>query len=246
MIYMGSKRRIAKDILPIILKDRKEGQWFVDIFCGGCNLIDKVDGKRIANDYNEYLIDFWKAVQSGWLPPNHITKDEYIFIKDNKDVDKKLTLWAGIGCSYGGKWFGGWINDYKESRRQKNGKLPNHQKESLNGLLNQVDKLNNVKFFNKSYNEFDFKEPCIIYCDPPYENTTSYKDSFNHVEFWQWCRDKANQGHSVFISEYNAPNDFECLLEISTNTQLGNGCNTGNQTKTEKLFTYKANQTIFK
>ncbi len=30
-----------------------------------------------------------------------------------------MTLWAGICCSYGGKWFGGWINDYKENRRLK-------------------------------------------------------------------------------------------------------------------------------
>ena len=43
MKYMGSKNRIAKHLLPIILKDRKEGQWFVDTCVGGANLIDKVD-----------------------------------------------------------------------------------------------------------------------------------------------------------------------------------------------------------
>jgi len=32
-----------------------------------------------------------------------------------------------------------------------------------------------------------------------------------------------NNGHTVFISEYNAPKDFECLKEIQTNTQLCHG-----------------------
>ena len=35
MQYLGGKTRIAKEILPIILADRKEGQYFVEPFCGG-------------------------------------------------------------------------------------------------------------------------------------------------------------------------------------------------------------------
>lgn len=50
MKYMGSKNRIAKYILPIILKDRKECQWYVEPFVGGCNTIDKVVGNRIGSD----------------------------------------------------------------------------------------------------------------------------------------------------------------------------------------------------
>ena len=56
MKYMGSKARFAKDLLPIILKDRKEQQYYVEPFVGGCNIIDKVNGKRIASDSNKYLI----------------------------------------------------------------------------------------------------------------------------------------------------------------------------------------------
>ena len=41
MIYMGSKARIAKDILPIMLKDIGDN-YFVDCFCGGGNLIQFV------------------------------------------------------------------------------------------------------------------------------------------------------------------------------------------------------------
>lgn len=58
---MGGKTRIAKEILPLILADRKEGQYFVEPFCGGCNVTDKVSGNRIANDYNEYLIAMFRG-----------------------------------------------------------------------------------------------------------------------------------------------------------------------------------------
>ena len=32
---MGSKNRIVNEILPIILKDRKPNQWYVEPFVGG-------------------------------------------------------------------------------------------------------------------------------------------------------------------------------------------------------------------
>lgn len=237
MKYMGSKNRIAKHILPIMLKYRTPEMTWVEPFVGGANMIDKVEGKRIGADFNEYLIDFWNALKRGWTPPMHTTKDEYYSIKENKGRDTKMTLWAGICCSYGGKWFGGWINDYKENRRLQNGKLPNQQTESRNGVMRQLPKIKDVKFIHSSYQDLEIPPNSLIYCDPPYEGTTKYKDEFNHAEFWKWCRDKAAEGHIVFVSEYNAPKDFYCLKTVQTNTQLGNGCNTGNQTKLEKLFT---------
>ena len=56
MIYMGSKARVSKKILPIMLKNRKEGQYFVDLFTGGGNLIQNVEGNCIASDINPYTI----------------------------------------------------------------------------------------------------------------------------------------------------------------------------------------------
>nr|DAG34795.1 MAG TPA: DNA adenine methylase [Caudoviricetes sp.] len=34
MVYPGGKARIAKEILPVILADRKEGQYFAEPFLG--------------------------------------------------------------------------------------------------------------------------------------------------------------------------------------------------------------------
>ena len=79
MKYMGSKARHAKELLPIILAGRTEGQWYVEPFVGGANMIDKVDGNRIGADINEYLIEFLSALQKGCVPPQrtwtwHCTK----------------------------------------------------------------------------------------------------------------------------------------------------------------------------
>ena len=242
MKYMGSKNRIAKHILPIMLADRKENQYWVEPFVGGANMIDKVDGNRMGADINKYLIYFWNDLKNGFIPPIHTTKEEYFEIKDNKDNDFTMTLWAGICCSYGGKWFGGWINDYSEARRLKNGRLPNHQTERRNSVMKQIPKIKDVKFIHSSYEDLEIPNNSLIYCDPPYKGTTKYRDDFNHDEFWDWCREKTRKGHTVFISEYNSPDDFECVKEVTTNTQLGNGCNTGNQVKIEKLFKYKGKQ----
>ena len=60
---MGSKSRIAKYIVPIIQR-RMENyniKTFIDCFCGGCNIIDKVKcNKKIASDNNEFLIELFK------------------------------------------------------------------------------------------------------------------------------------------------------------------------------------------
>lgn len=46
MKYLGSKNKIAKHILPIMLENR-DGKTWVEPFVGGANTIDKIDGKRM-------------------------------------------------------------------------------------------------------------------------------------------------------------------------------------------------------
>lgn len=77
MRYLGGKTRIAKEILPLILADRKEGQYFVEPFCGGRNVTANVSGNRIANDCNEYLIAMFVGLLSGENYPEHIERELY-------------------------------------------------------------------------------------------------------------------------------------------------------------------------
>lgn len=243
MKYMGSKNRFAKELLPIILKDRGLNQWYVEPFAGGMNLIDKVGGNRIANDISTELIEMWKALVDGWKPPHRVSKEEYTHARENKKEYKPHILgWIGFRCSFSGDFFnGGCAGDYPESRRNKNGVLPNYQQESINSTKKQLPKLKGVKFENKQYSELEIPTNSIIYCDPPYEGTTKYvgRNSFNHLNFWEWCRTKTKEGHQVFVSEYNAPSDFKCIWEKETKSQLSaNGKSGGNKTSTEKLYVY--------
>lgn len=239
MVYMGSKARISKAILPIILANRKEGQMYYEPFVGGCNMIDKVSGYRIAADNNKYLIAMWQAMQQGWVPPEFISKEQYFYLKENKEEDLALTCWAGFCCSYGGKWFGGYVSDYPEKYRQKNGKLPNRQTESRNSVLKQFPLISNVVFLCCNYWEIDYAPNSLIYCDPPYKNTTGYKDSFDHASFWYWVKVMTIKGHQVFVSEYSAPPEFTSIFEMQSNTQLANGSASGNKDSKEKIFIFK-------
>tara|TARA_R110000744_G_scaffold353575_1_gene459921 strand:+ start:379 stop:1092 length:714 start_codon:yes stop_codon:yes gene_type:complete len=235
MKYMGSKNRFAKELLPIILKDRAPEQWYVEPMVGGANMIDKVEGNRLGADFNEYLADMWQALTDGWVPKEHYTKEEYTDIKNNKEnYPKYLVGYVGINCSYSGKWFGGYAGI-----TQTKGGVRDYQKEAFNNVTKQLKDLQNVIFEHKDYKNLTIPNKSIVYCDPPYEGTTKYKDGFNHTDFWDWVRNKTNQGHQVFVSEYKAPEDFKCVWEKETKSSLSaNGKSGGNKLSTEKLFVY--------
>lgn len=102
MYYLGGKTRIAKEILPIILADRKDGQYFVEPFCGGCNVTAKVSGNRIANDYNEYLIAMFVGLLSGEKYPEQIGPELYNDVKScfragSDKYDLGFMGWVGLG-----------------------------------------------------------------------------------------------------------------------------------------------------
>ena len=62
----------------------------------------------------------------------------------------------------------------------------------------------------------------------------------NHADFCEWCRTMSKKGHKIFISEYNAPEDFECIWEKGLSSSLSaNGKSGGNKKSVEKLFTIR-------
>lgn len=230
MKYMGSKNRHAKELLPIILANRKEGQFYIEPFVGGANMIDKVDGNRLGSDINEYLIALWKAVSNGWDAPNNITEQDYKDIRENKDsYPKELVGYVGFALPYSGKWFGGWCRDGAGKR--------NYVDEAYRNAQQQFPSLRGVNFCYGSYDELIIGDASIIYCDPPYKGTTKYKDDFDHDKFYDWCRQKHREGHQVFVSEYQMPEDFVCLWSKEVNNSLTQ--DTGSKKGVEKLFTLK-------
>ena len=229
MQYFGGKQRISKQIVEVLNEYRKDNQPLVEPFVGGCNIISKMSGERYCYDINEYLIEMYKAVQNGWTPPAIITEEEYDYIRNNKDKDKPLTGFVGVGCSYSGKWFGGYA-------RNKTGR--NYCLNAHNSILKQLNEIRDIKFDCKDYKELEF-DGCLIYCDPPYKDTTKYPiiGEFNTEEFWNVMRNWS-KNNTVIISEYEAPYDFECIKEIHTKTDIRNS-DGKRENRVERLFRFK-------
>lgn len=227
MLYSGSKKKIAKHILPIILSGRKEDQWYVEPFCGGANLIDKVPGKRIASDSNYQLISFFKAVQRGWIPPTFLSREEYYAIKKNPSMyDPPLICFAAVPCSFGAKWWGGYAAN-------KAGK--NYAAAGVRGIIKQAPDLSSIFFVNRGYLDLYLPDNSIVYCDPPYKNTAGYGVGFDHDVFWEWCRKVSKEGHTVYVSEVNAPDDFRVVWESIVKVRMNK--NNASDERIERLFT---------
>jgi len=240
MKYVGSKNRLSKELAPIIQKciNDNDIEMYYEPFVGGANLIDKIKcNKRIGNDIHKELISLFKQLQTGWKPPLHISEDEYNKVKNNKEnyPDYYIGL-VGFNATFGSKYFGGYARGFKADKTTPRD-IPN---EAIRNLIQQIPNIIDVQFTNKNYLDIDCSElrNAAIYCDPPYQGTTKYStSSFNYEEFWNWVR-KMSKSNFVFVSEYNAPDDFECIWSKSVTTSLKVH---KHENRVEKLFTYKNN-----
>ena len=229
MQYQGSKNRLSKAILPIIEQYRTPEQLYIEPFCGGCNIIDKVSGPRVASDNHEYLIHMWIELQKGWIPPTDVSKEQYYHVKNNQSLYSKAYIgYVGFMCSFGAKWWGGYA---------ANSKGDNYADRASRVLTKQIQSLKDVQFMSIDYRDYEFDselESAFFYCDIPYKDTTQYSGSkFDHEEFYEWCRRMKDQGHTILVSEYEMPSDFECVLEINHFTQLNKN---KKESRVEKLF----------
>ena len=223
MQYFGGKHRISKQLSQYLNSQLKDNQPFVDLFCGSCNVISKIDDNRlrIANDKHKYLIAMWKALQDGWLPPDKISREEYVFIRDNKDDSPYLAGFVGFACSFAGRWFEGYAY---------NSKGYNYCLSSKRSCINKLSNLNNVEFYNLNYDKVNIPKGYLVYCDIPYKGSKPYCKKevgvFNHYEFYQWVRNNSST-YDIYISEYkeNVPEDFEIVWEMESRKIIRNAEN---------------------
>lgn len=225
MQYLGGKFRIAKP-LSAYLESRRAGRYFVEPFCGGLNVTAAMEGERLATDASPYLFSLYSALRAGWDPPTSMSEEEYASIRARKDPEDPLTAFAGYGCSFGGKWFGGFCRD---------GTDRNYVSGARNGLLKKMSKCEESTFALCSYERLS-PEGCLIYCDPPYAATTGYGavGAFDSAAFWAVVREWSKK-NTVLVSEYAAPEDFRCVWSIETKTDMHGE---GRKGRTEKLFEY--------
>jgi DNA adenine methylase len=233
MQYIGSKRRLAKHLLPIILKDRQPDQWYIEPFVGGANMIENVPGPNVIGaDADIHTIRALHAIRDTptLLPKdsNILTKEAYQAVQYKyRNTPHKITdvdCYVLIACAFRGVFNRGYSGGLERDNCDRIAS-------QYRAAQKQSKLLQDKALICTKYNELILFPNSIIYCDPPYQSTQGYGIEFNHDEFWQWCRDKHKEGHTIFVSEYNAPGDFTCIWE----RELINNLNT--KKATEKLFT---------
>lgn len=222
MRYVGGKYRIRKE-LAAYLESVREGRAFVEPFCGGANITAEMTGPRIASDLCADVVMLWKAAADGWEPPISVSEAEYNAARDIPS--SAYRGFVGFGCSFGGKFFGG----YARSGTR------NYAMNAHNSILKKAKNLRGVSFSCGPYQSLSPRDG-LVYCDPPYANTTQgySSTSFDSARFWNTMLEWSNQGNTVLVSEYSAPDFCREVWRIETKTDMH--CKTGKEPRIEKLF----------
>lgn len=237
MKYVGSKNRFSKELAPIIQGYITEDTvGYLEPFVGGANMIDKIQcNNKIGCDIHEELIELLKYAQNNYDNiPDTITEEEYYNVKNNKDNYPKWYVGlVGFCATFGAKYFDGYARGYKNDGVTPRD-MPN---EAIRNLKKQSPNLKNIRFYNCNFLDLpkDKIKGYVIYCDPPYRNTTKYKTGdFPYENFYNWCRE-LSEDNIVLISEYNMPKDFKCIWVKETKIRLDSN-RIKSDFRTEKLF----------
>lgn len=233
MRYYGGKSIVGKRIYDFLKQYIENDYIYIEPFCGALGILKHMSShfkKCYANDQSKDLIMLLNQVKLGQFKNPKITRDKWLKYKySNKSCAERA--FAGYGCSFGGVWFNGYIDD------------PGNNDMTYSSLLKLEPLIKNVKFYNKDYidflQNFDFsKGKYFIYLDPPYKNTSCQPwPEFDSQKFWNVVRYLCNQGCLVFVSEFSAPKDFKSIFSFSRKNGLHN-VSIG-QTLIEKIFVYK-------
>lgn len=228
MQYLGGKSKIRKQLASVIESFRVPGQMYFEPFVGGGWVLQEISGMRMAADGNVSLIAMYAALQNGWLPPHFVSEDEWRFWRESDDILNPMKAFCGFGCSFGGKWFGGYA--------RSEGKTC-YAATSKRSLLKQLPLIRDVTFLAGDFTNW-VPEGMLIYCDPPYAGTTNYGafNGFDHELFWNTVR-MWTEKNTVLVSEYQAPDDFECVAEF--NSRMGLTTAGERPVRIERLFKKK-------
>ena len=134
----------------------------------------------------------------------------YIFGKDKEPLKKAAHDWVVFG-----KWSSLLEKYAPYTRRLKSMSIHNRRLEfqrliKANGKrldfeqLEQLERLERLErltlIINQgSYLDYEYQEGDTVYCDPPYEKTTTYSGGFDIAQFYDWA---ASREYKLWFSSY--------------------------------------------
>ena len=232
MQYMGGKHYLKKKITAAILAHTNRRGDYHEPFIGGANMFEEIAPhfkNLFVSDLHKDLILLYQAVANGWDPPSEVSRELYDSLRHDKP--SALRGFAGFGVSFGGIWFSGYAKDHKNQR---------YAECSRNALLRVKPSLQRASIQCKSFAQCTPRSNSVVYCDPPYRGTASYKvyDEFDHDRFWKTMQAWSMFGLDVFVSEYSAPEGWEPIWETEALVYVKK-TSEKRHARTEKLFVWK-------
>lgn len=235
MVFLGSKNKYKNDIPPIINKYIKDNNitTFIDCFCGGANLADKImceniyaielsptlyslhkqaqeDFSKIPEDGNK---EIWDNSYAAWKRMKNILDNKNFsdFTEEDFDIIGLPLYEIGSIEWYSSYSRGGFAKGYAKNTATRNyykEAKKNHEKQSKNDIYKKInficDSYENVE------NIFKNKENILLYCDAPYRNTAVYSISknFDYPKYYKWLNE-ISRIYPVFVSEQYLPSEFD-------------------------------------
>lgn len=219
MVYMGSKAKYAKYIIPILQKciDENNITLYIEPFVGGANIIDKIKCEnRYGYDRSDTLIALLQTAADNF---DNVMKDGSrelwdkgkAYVKDGKKLED-MSL-AEIGAM---EFFASYCNGGFPRGYAKNTSTRNYYNEAYRNMEKQAPNLKGINFLCQNYWDLSAEDTkgAVIYCDPPYQGTKFYgytnQPKMDYQHFWNWVRDMS-KNNFVFVSEQTAPEDFKAI-----------------------------------
>ena len=93
--------------------------------------------------------------------------------------------------------------------------------------LSRLERLQQLEFgHGLSYDDYEYQDGDVVYCDPPYIGTAEYVDAFDYDKFFDWA---ASRNFDVYFSNYPIYDKrFVLVWASQLRSTLGSGNNSVN------------------
>lgn len=266
--YQGNKSRIADIIIKILPAGKRLVDLFGG--GGAITHCAMLSGKWesfLYNDLNDMITGLFIDAVYGKYSDEHrvITREAFEELKDTDAYVKYIWSFGNNGSGYlWGKDIEeikctachSLVDDSLRDRRLAYMKFvktlkkhlsdyrlePIERLQSLEHLqgLQQLEALQRLEVLNISYEDYEYQEGDVVYCDIPYEQANKgkcddYGVNFDSFKFYEWAK---AQDYQIFFSSYEISDDSFYKVKVKTLQSLI-GANTNGKMVNEYLYSNK-------
>jgi DNA adenine methylase len=237
MRYVGGKTRISKWVADNVRLLGGTRPIYLEPFVGSGACFVKLSPtfqEVIASDAHTDLIMMWKALAEGWVPPAHVSREEYFLLKTSEP--SALRGFVGFGASFSGKWFGGYVDTAWDAHWNRFTK--SYLGAARESVLKAAPFFKRATIIHSDYRKHQVDDRTVVYCDPPYDGTLGYGGTakFGSGEFWTVAEAWSNAGAVVIVSESKAPEGWRAHATRERKAMLKVSVGVENDVRQESIF----------